>query len=267
MTIAIALALALVTSTGAPLATPGGEAAVTAYPANYFAASQPITALDMVKLLPGFSFDAGAQARGLASSGGNVLIDGARPAAKDDSLDQELQRIPASSILRIDLIRGGAPGIDMQGRTIIANVIRRRDLAGRVTITASVTHGLDPRLSAGFLIDAERRLGAARIELSLETGKHLDDFTGKGIWTRYRPDGRQEFTATESNLAAEDYYKATAAFPIISVLSIPCLFLPPRRSITRNSKMTTWNSVFAMNARSPSVFRARPMSCNGWGGY
>ena len=212
MTIAIALALALATSTGAPLAIAGGEAAVTPYPAIYFAASQPITALDMVKLLPGFSFDAGAQARGLASSGGNVLIDGARPAAKDDSLDQELQRIPASSILRIDLIRGGAPGIDMQGRTVIANVIRRKDLAGRVTITASVTHGLDPRLSAGFLIDAERRLGAARIELSLETGKHLDDMTGNGIWTRYGPDGRQEFTATESNLAAEDYYKATAAF-------------------------------------------------------
>ena len=211
MTTAIALALALATSSGVAPANSGSAAAVTPYPAAYFAASQPITALDMVKLLPGFSFDPGAQARGLSSSGGNVLIDGARPAAKDDSLDQVLQRIPASSILRIDLIHGGAPGIDMQGRTLIANIIRRKDVAGRLTVTASGTHGLDARRSAGILIDGERRFGDVRLEVSLETGKHLDDSTGYGTWTRYGPNGQQAFVAAESNLAAEDYYKATAA--------------------------------------------------------
>ena len=34
-----------------------------------------------------------------------------------------LRRIPASRVDHIELIRGGAPGIDMQGQTVIANVV------------------------------------------------------------------------------------------------------------------------------------------------
>ena len=68
--------------------------------------------------------------RGFGGAAGNVLIDGERPATKDDSLDQILNRIPASAVARIEVIRGGAPGIDMQGKTVIANVVRRSDAAG-----------------------------------------------------------------------------------------------------------------------------------------
>ncbi len=202
MSIAIVLALALAAAPRGP--------AVTDYPAAYFAASQPNNAFDMVNRLPGFSFDPGVQARGLASSGGNVLIDGARPASKDDSLDQLLQRIPATSVAHIELIRGGAPGIDMQGRTLIANVVRRKDVGGVLTITATGTHGADARLSGSLLIDAERRIGTTRVELSMQVGKYLDNSTGYGTWTRARPGG-VGFTAAETNLAAEDLYKATAA--------------------------------------------------------
>jgi hypothetical protein len=207
VSVAIVLALALAAPPASQAALPAA-AAVTAYPASYFAASQPNTALDMVRLLPGFTFDPGAQARGL-SSPGNVLIDGARPAAKDDSVDQVLQRIPAASVLRIDVIRGGAPGIDMQGRTIIANLVRRRDLAGTLTVTASGTHGLDARRSGSLLLDGERKIGPARIEVSLQVAKLLDDSTGYGAWTRVDGAGRKVFSATESNLAAQDLYKAT----------------------------------------------------------
>ena len=83
----------------------------------------------MVNALPGFALDAGDGVRGFGGAAGNVLIDGERPATKNDTLDEVLQRIPASSVARIDVIRGGAPGIDMQGKTVIANVIRRRTRA------------------------------------------------------------------------------------------------------------------------------------------
>ena len=137
---------------GAVAASPPG---VTPYPAAFFAASQPTTALDMIFRLPGFSFDKGAAVRGLASASGNVLIDGARPAAKDDALDDILKRIPAASVLRIDLIRGGAPGIDMQGRSVLANIIRIKDGGLKLTIAASGARWYDDRLGWGARIEAE----------------------------------------------------------------------------------------------------------------
>jgi hypothetical protein len=56
---------------------------VTPYPAAFFNAYAPNTALDMINRLPGFQFDRGAgnDVRGLAGSAGNVLIDGAAPPA------------------------------------------------------------------------------------------------------------------------------------------------------------------------------------------
>jgi hypothetical protein len=93
----------------------------------FFADSRPDTALDMIARLPGFGFDTGdTGTRGFAGAAGNVLIDGDRPSSKSDSLDQVLRRISADSVERIELIRGGAPGIDMQGRSVIANVVLRR---------------------------------------------------------------------------------------------------------------------------------------------
>ena len=55
---------------------------------------------------------------------GNVFINGAPPASKTDILSacaRAASRI--ADVDRIEVIRGGAPGIDMQGLTVIANVI------------------------------------------------------------------------------------------------------------------------------------------------
>src|SRR5690606_29977956 len=93
----------------------------------FFADARPNNALDMIQRLPGFGLDTGNNStRGFAGAAGNVLIDGDRPSSKSDSLDQVLRRIAAGSVERIELIRGGAPGIDMQGRAVIANVVLKR---------------------------------------------------------------------------------------------------------------------------------------------
>ena len=99
---------------------------IISYPPSFFADSRPSSALDMVQRIPGFSFDGGNSGiRGFAGSGGNVLVDGAAPSTKSISLSDLLRRIAPESVVRIDLIRGGAPGIDMQGKTVIANIIRK----------------------------------------------------------------------------------------------------------------------------------------------
>src|ERR1700744_2170395 len=112
----------LLTATPA-LAAP--EQGISVYPAAFFSDSRPATANDMISRLPGFTLDTGTSARGFAGTAGNVLIDGARPTAKTDDLSAGLNRIPAANVDHIDVIRGGAPGIDMQGQTVIANVILR----------------------------------------------------------------------------------------------------------------------------------------------
>jgi hypothetical protein len=184
---------------------------VVTYPAAFFVASQPDTALDMLERTPGFTFDPGAEARGFAGAAGNVLVDGARPASKDDLLDDVLRRIPASSVLRIEVILGGAPGIDMQGKSVLANVVRRRDAGGKLTVNASATHGLDNQIGGNLLIEGEKRLGDTAYEGSLRVARYLDSNLGAGIWTRVFGTGARRFTADELSRGAQDVYKATGA--------------------------------------------------------
>jgi hypothetical protein len=126
----------------APPPAPADEdAGVTSYPAALFAEFRPTTARGMLDLVPGFVFDGGdSSVRGFAGAAGNVLIDGERPPSRGDSLSSILDRIPAEAVLRIDLVRGGAGGIDMQGKTLVANVIRRKSqgLTGSVLAAATV---------------------------------------------------------------------------------------------------------------------------------
>src|SRR5580765_8060371 len=124
----------------AAVAAPAGasvEQGVVSYRPEFFAALNPNNAEDMLGRIPGFSLDTGSSVRGFEGAAGNVLIDGLRPSSKSDSIDQILSRIPASKVERIDVIRGGAPGIDMQGKTVIANVITKKGDATRGLLSIS----------------------------------------------------------------------------------------------------------------------------------
>jgi outer membrane receptor for ferrienterochelin and colicin len=160
---------------------------VIIYRPDYFAAQRPNTALDMVNRLPGFSLEEGDQVRGFAGAAGNVLIDGQRPTTKADSLGDILSRIPASQVERIELIRGGAPGIDMQGRSVVANVIRRK--GDSLTQTAAV--GAHVFAETGKVMPTWRyelswRSGERSADLALTRGTSMDDSVWHG--TRVRRD-------------------------------------------------------------------------------
>ena len=113
-------------TTTPPVAEPVAQQGVISYTPAEFAESRPNTALDMISRLPGFSFDGGDSVRGFAGAAGNVLIDGQRPTIKTDSLGDTLNRITIDQVERIDVIRGSVPGVDMQGQTVVANVIRKK---------------------------------------------------------------------------------------------------------------------------------------------
>jgi len=151
-----------------------GGCAATRYAADFFAARQPKTARDMVDLLPGFTFSVGDNSRrGFAAAAGNVLLDGERPSDKQFTLSDLLSRVPATQVEYVEVIRDSCPGLDMLGQTVVANVVRKRQVGGTLTVTAS-----DAWLRDG------RNLPSATVEIA----KHFkggQTLTGAVSVTRY----------------------------------------------------------------------------------
>ena len=158
------LAATLAQGTPALAAAPSGD--VLFEPA-YFAESSPITALDMVRRVPGFVLDSGDSVRGFAGAAGNVLIDGVRPSTKSRTIDDALKAIPASQVARIELIRTPRPGLDQQGAQLLVNVVRVADSSRVEAFTLSnyayPGRGLLPSLRA----ETSRRGGTGGWEASL----------------------------------------------------------------------------------------------------
>jgi hypothetical protein len=118
---------------GAALAAPSLHAADTAaavegaplrYAAAWYQPFAPRTALDMVRQTPGFTIDEGETRRGLSGAVGNVLVDGQRPSAKEQTLEEILQRIPAAQVQGIEILRGAQTAGDASGQAVLANVVR-----------------------------------------------------------------------------------------------------------------------------------------------
>ena len=114
------------------------DGAVLVFAPTYFGAFNPITALDMVNQMPGFSIDNGQHVRGLADTFANVLVDGERQSTKSESIHDILSRIPVGNVERVELVREAVAGVDMRGQTRVANIVLREDQASRST-TASVS--------------------------------------------------------------------------------------------------------------------------------
>src|SRR5687768_15164776 len=108
-------------------APPAGSDRVV-YDAAFFAAFSPRTALDMIGQTPGFALNAPEEdeRRGFAGAVGNVLIDGERLSAKSQSLKDVLERVPASDVVRIEILRGAEVAGDASNATVLANVVRTR---------------------------------------------------------------------------------------------------------------------------------------------
>ena len=94
---------------------------------SYFAQFAPRNALDMVSRIPGFNISGGNDQgqRGLGQADQNVIVNGERFSSKSDSLRDQLRRIPASDVVRIEIVDGNStnvPGLTGQ----VANVIYTR---------------------------------------------------------------------------------------------------------------------------------------------
>jgi len=174
-TLATALAVPAFAQAGegqAPV--PAQASRTTAYPASFFAASAPQTALDIARLVPGFSLDLGdVEVRGFAQAAGNVVINGARPSTKSESLAQVLRNIPASRIVRVEVGPGDLYGAEYSGKNQVLNVILSAEAGIDGTAIGSIRRAYNGEIIPNLSVSALIKRGSSSISLAAAT----QDFT------------------------------------------------------------------------------------------
>jgi len=171
-----------------------------AYPATFFSKYAPATALDMVRQLPGFNLDDGDEIRGFAAAAGNILINGRRPSAKENTPSAILGHIPAYHVERIDLLRGQMKGVDLRGQTTVANIILVEGGPAIIRWETLVKKSIDfKRLFLMGNVSLSDRWGNVDYNagLNLETSATGQSFTedvfdGTGVLTESRVDDYRE---------------------------------------------------------------------------
>ncbi|MBI1234411.1 MAG: outer membrane beta-barrel protein [Alphaproteobacteria bacterium] len=170
------------------------------YPADFFIGFSPVTALDMITRLPGYSLDGGDTGRrGLGDSFGNLLINGRRPSNKSISLDTVLQRIPAGDVERIELISDSAGEFEMRGHPRLANVILREGAGESTSWDLRLRYWDAGRVTPSGSISMSRRLGeVTELTLGLEGSLSARRFNrrealydGAGNWLERRSESDQ----------------------------------------------------------------------------
>ncbi|MFC5372205.1 TonB-dependent receptor plug domain-containing protein [Brevundimonas faecalis] len=171
---------------------------VLVFTPDFFADARPNTALDMVNRVPGFSVNDGGGTRGFEGAVGNVLINGSRPASKNDTGSNVLGRTVAAQVERIELIRGGAPGIEMQGYSVVANVILKNTTSREhiATFNASLFEGGQDLFGGTYQFT--QRKGDRTWGVTLGDGISSSDSNGAGPLRRVGPNGEV--------LRSEDFY-------------------------------------------------------------
>lgn len=103
----------------------GAPAAKVIYTSSDFARYAPNTAYDLLVHVPGFTIRLPDQQRGLGEASENVLINDERIANKSGGAIDELQKIAAANVERIEIVDAAALGIaGLSGQ--VANVVLRR---------------------------------------------------------------------------------------------------------------------------------------------
>ena len=108
-----------------PISQPQADNGKRQFRTDFFTTYGPVTALDMVRRIPGFSIAGGDGRRGFGENAGNVLIDGDRPSSKSDDIFTILSRIPASEVDYIELTEQAGADAETQGQGQVVNVVRK----------------------------------------------------------------------------------------------------------------------------------------------
>jgi outer membrane receptor protein involved in Fe transport len=114
------------------------DGATVIYDASFFEPYTTVSAADMLRWVPG-----GAallpdnrrrrnqpEKRGFGSGGDQILINGKRISGKSNDIGSAMERIQASVVSRIEVIRGTSAGLDVRSEGTLINVVLTEELSG-----------------------------------------------------------------------------------------------------------------------------------------
>jgi hypothetical protein len=114
------------------------DGATVIYDASFFDVYTTVSAADMLRWVPG-----GAalmpdnrrrgnqqEKRGFGSGGDQILINGKRISGKSNDIGSAMERIQASLVSRIEVIRGTTAGLDVRSEGTLINVVLTEEVSG-----------------------------------------------------------------------------------------------------------------------------------------
>lgn len=138
------------------------DQSVITYDKEYFVKFAPSTLLEMLQRVPGVQaiLDAnrrvggtsrgGQQERGLGSGGDQILINNKRLSGKANNINNVLQRISASQVERVEIVRGASSDLDVQSQGLVVNIIMDESESNSSTFWK-----VGGRISEGYLFSPD----------------------------------------------------------------------------------------------------------------
>ncbi len=169
--------------------------------ADFFVAFVPVTALDMVNRIPGFSIAGYEGRRGFGENAGNVLIDGDRPSSKSDDIFTILSRIPASEVEYVELTEQAGADSETQGQGQVVNVVRKVSAKVSGTYEGNLVFGHRYGFRPSANASATLRRGDTSYELNFSSySERLYGF------------GPEDFKTASGALTERRYYRGKGGY-------------------------------------------------------
>ena len=175
------------------------------YSADFFAQYSPVTAKDMLDRIPGVSLrhgGGGGGDRGLGT-GGNLLINGQRIAGKDNSASDQLERITAAEVERIEIIRDTTGALNVRGASEVINVILVA-VESRSSTTVELVNRLnhDDKFETGGSVAWSQQIGNFQALVNLRSRPNYENRDNREV--RLGPDGELLGTLFETTIRDND---------------------------------------------------------------
>jgi len=114
------------------------DGSTVTYEALFFKPYQSVTAVDMLRWVPGGAalipnereINNQQSKRGFGSGGDQILINGKRISGKSNDINSAMQRIQASLVSRIEVIRGTSAGLDVRSEGTLINIVLAEEVSG-----------------------------------------------------------------------------------------------------------------------------------------
>lgn len=177
------------------------------YTADFFAQYNPVTANDMLDRIPGISLGGGGPGggggdRGLGT-GGNLLINGQRTAGKDNSARDQLERITAAEVERIEIIRDTTGALNVRGAGEVINLILVAAESRSSTTVELVTRlNHDDTFEAGGSVAWSQQVGNFQALVNVQSRPNYENRDNREV--RLGPNGELIGTLFETNIRDQD---------------------------------------------------------------